>query len=454
MYAPRAPRPVDGGRTTATPPRHPAGSRLARAARAGVATVLPRDPLLRNGHLLAMGSLINAALGAVFWVCATRWYDDSVVGVSYSALAAATLLAAVGQLNLNDLLVRFVPTAGRHTRRLILTCYLISGGCSASVAVGFLLLVPRITPELDFLLHPATGVCFVAATAGYAVFVLQDGALTGVRRPGWVVAENVMFATVKIVLLAVGAAMALFTGILLSWAGALAVAVLVTNFFLLRRVVPRHESGSPRTARPPRLVGYAAADYAGSMFRMAAYDLLPLLVLATMGAEASAYFSLAWIVGYMLYLVTTNMGSSLIVEATRSPRRLTEQTFRMLRHSALLMVLAVLTTVVAAPHLLSLFGPQYAEHGTALLRLVALSALPNLLVSLAVDVARARRRMRTVVGLQLALCVLVLGLSGVLLPVMGLTGAGVAWLVAQCVLAVHLFARRSQWLPRSSETLA
>ncbi|MFI8215019.1 lipopolysaccharide biosynthesis protein [Streptomyces sp. NPDC085932] len=453
MYAPRALRPAEDDRPAAPPPS-PAGRRLTRATRAGLARVLPRDPLLRNGHLLAMGSLINAALGGIFWVCATRWYDDSVVGVSYSALAAATLLAAIGQLNLNDVLVRFVPAAGRHTRKLVLASYLTSGACSVAVAVGFLLLVPRTTPELNFLLDPATALCFVAATAGYAVFVLQDGVLTGVRRPGWVVAENIMFAAVKIVLLAVGAAMALFTGILLSWAGALAVAVLVTNFFLLRRVIPRHESTSPQAGRPPRLVGYAAADYVGSMFRMAAYDVLPLLVLATMGAAASAYFSLSWIVGYMLYLVTTNMGSSLIVEATRDPALLTRHAFRMLRHSALLMALAVIATVVAAPYLLSLFGAQYAEHGTTLLRLVALSALPNLLVSLAVDVARARRRMRTVVGLQLALCVLVLGLSGIFLPLMGLTGAGVAWLVAQCVLALHLLVRRSRWLPRSSETLS
>ncbi|MFG2029922.1 lipopolysaccharide biosynthesis protein [Streptomyces sp. NPDC048825] len=399
-----------------------------------------------------MSSLVNATLGAIFWVLATRWYDDEVVGLSYSALSVATLLASIGQLNLNEFLVRFVPSAGRHTRRLVLTCYLASVVCSVLVALGFLLLVPRISPGLDFLLSPTTAICFVAATAGYALFVLQDGALTGVSRPGWLVAENMMFALVKITLLVVGAALTLFTGILLSWAGALAIAVIVTNFFLLRRVVPHHERAAAEAVRPPRLVGYAAADYVGSLLRMAAYTFVPLMVLNSLGAEQSAYFSLAWIVGYMLYLVATNLGSSLIVEAARRPGQLAGHTFRMLRHSALLMTLGVVATIALAPQLLSLFGPEYAERGTTLLRLVALSALPNLLVSLAVDVARARRRMRAVVGLQLALCVLVLGLSGALLPVMGLTGPGVAWLVAQCLLALYLLVRRSHWL--NSEVVA
>ncbi|MEV5101870.1 lipopolysaccharide biosynthesis protein [Streptomyces massasporeus] len=420
-------------------------------ARARLASVVPREPLLRNGHLLALSSLVNAALGAVFWVCATQWYDDRTVGLNYATVSAATLLSTVGQLNLSDFLVRFVPSAGRHTRKLVLSCYAASIVCSVLVAVGFLLLVPRVAPNLDFLLHPLTAVFFVAYTAGYAIFALQDGALTGVRRPGWVVTENVIFAVVKIMLLAVGAALTLFAGILISWAGALLVALLVANVFLLRRAVPRHEQERPRTARPPRLVGYAAADYAGSLFRMAAYSLPPLLVLNTLGPAQSAHYSLAWIVGYVPYLLATNMGSSLMVESAHAPGRLPEHAFRVLRHSALLMAAGALVIIVIAPALLSFFGPEYAEDGTTLLRLLALSALPNLVVSLAVDVARMRRRLRLVVGLQLTSCVLVLGLAELLLPVLGLAGGGLAWLVAQTLLALYLLIRRSHWLPRTPE---
>ncbi|CAL9635600.1 hypothetical protein SUDANB108_06223 [Streptomyces sp. enrichment culture] len=421
--------------------------------RAGISAALPRDPLLRNGHLLAVASLTNAALGAVFWICASRWYDDRAVGLSYSALSAVTLLACVGQLNLSDVLVRFVPSAGRHTRGLILTCYAAGTACSVLAAVAFLLLVPHIAPDLGFLLTPWTGFCFVAATVGYAMFILQDGALTGVRRPSWVMAENLMFAVVRNVLLAIGAALAVFSGILLSWAGAFAVSFFVVNVYLMRRAVPRHEQGAPETARPPRLVGYAAADYVGSLFRMAAYTFAPLLVLNSLGAEQSAYFSLAWVVGFMLYLVTTNMGSSLIVEAVRNPAQLPAHADRMLRHSGVLLALAAGGTIVFAPGILSLFGPEYSLHGTTLLRLVALSALPNLVVSLAVDVARARRNMRMVVGLQFALCVAVMGLAALLLPVLGLSGAGVAWLTSQSVLALYLLIWRSHWLPHRSEPL-
>ncbi|MFJ4752865.1 lipopolysaccharide biosynthesis protein [Streptomyces sp. NPDC088763] len=429
----------------------PAARPFLTGVRTRCATVLPREPLLRNGHLLAMSSLVNAVLGAVFWVLATRWFDDRTVGLNYATVSAATLLSTVGQLNLSDFLVRFIPSAGRRTRRLILTCYVASVTCSVLVSVGFLLLVPVVTPGLDFLLSPLTGLFFVAYTAAYAIFALQDGALTGVRHPGWVATENVVFAGVKIVLLAGAAAVSLFAGILISWAGALIVALLVANSFLLRRAVPQHERQAPQAARPPRLVGYATADYIGSLFRMASYSLVPLLVLNTLGPEQNAYYSLAWIVGYVPYLLATNMGSSLIVEAAHDPARLARHTMRVLRHSALLMAGGAALMIVAAPVLLGCFGPGYAEHGTVLLRLLALSALPNLVFSLAVDVARMHRQMRAVVGLQLALCVLVLGLSAILLPRLGLAGGGVAWLAALSLLAVYLVIRRSRWLPRQPD---
>ncbi|MER6418828.1 hypothetical protein [Streptomyces sp. NPDC001137] len=413
---------------------------------AGVAAVLPGESLLRTGHLLAVSSLVNAGLGSVFWLFATHWYDEDIVGLSYSALSASLLLTGIGQLNLNDFLVRFVPSAGRRTRKMVLTCYAVTTSFSAVVAVGFLALVPLVTPGLGFLRTPLAGAGFVAATAGYAVFVLQDGALTAVRRPGWVVGENLIFACAKMLLLALGAALALTSGILVAWVGALVVSLVVTNTVLMGRAIPQHERSAPTKAPPPRLVGYAAADWCGSLFRLAAYTLVPLVVLDNLGAEESAFYSLAWNVAYVPYLIARNMGTSLLVESVRRPERLVDAGRRVLRHSGLLLAGITAVLVAAAPQILCLFGAEYSSQATTLLRLLALSALPNLLLSVAIDVARARRRLRWAVALQVAMCVLVLGLTHVLLPRMGVTGAGVAWLVTQCLIAVPLLLFRRRWL--------
>ncbi|WP_441248985.1 lipopolysaccharide biosynthesis protein [Kitasatospora sp. McL0602] len=415
-----------------------------RAARVQLAS----EPLLRNGHLLAASSVVAAGLGSVFWVFATRWYSADDVGRSYAALSAVALLSAFGRFNLDNVLVRFLPAAGRHTRRLVLRCYLVSAAASALAAGVFLLIVPWVAPELTFLRGPVMAVSFVVAAAGFSIFVLQDGALTGLRRPGWVLGENSIFAVAKAALLALCAVVALTNGILVSWSGALVVAVAVTNLVLFRSAVPAHHradrAGAPA---PQRVARYATADYLGNLSGIAAASVLPLLVLDRLGAEQNAYYSLAFVMADTLYVAAFSMGSSLVVEAARTPEQLTALARRMLRHSGVLLLVAVALVVAGAPWILRLFGPGYAEHGTVTLRLMALSALPNVLFSVALGVARARRALPWLIGLQLVFSVLLVALVLVLLPVAGLAGVGLAWLLTSTAVALPLLLTLPRWLP-------
>ncbi|MFI6448015.1 lipopolysaccharide biosynthesis protein [Kitasatospora sp. NPDC050543] len=404
-------------------------------------------PLVRNGRILAASAVLAAVLGALFWLLAARWFSTAQVGRSYALLSAAMLLATLGSLNLGDVLVRFLPTAGERGRRLVVRCYLVATTVGAAVAAAFVLVAPRISSGLAELREPLSAVLFIAATAGYAVFVLQDGALTGLRRPGWVLVENLVFAVAKAAGLAVCAALAVAAGILLSWAAGLALAVTAANVVLFARALPaaRH-SPAPDTARPRRMASYAAADYIGQLGQVAASKSLPLLVLATLGAEQAAYYSLAYLVTDTLYQAAYAMGQSLTVEGAADPDHLAEHARRMLRHTAIIITPATAAVVAAAPWILSLFGADYAEHGTTVLRLMALSALPNILFGVAVHVARVRQALISLTGLQLAFASLLLALVLALMPRYGLTGVGAAWLATASAVALALTATAPRWL--------
>ncbi|MCX5209451.1 hypothetical protein OG689_09175 [Kitasatospora sp. NBC_00240] len=406
------------------------------------------EPLLRNGHILAASSLLAAGLGSMFWILATRSYSAETVGRSFAALAAASFLSTLGSLNLGDVLVRFVPTAGRHTRRLVLRCYITSAVFSALAAGAFLLLIPMIAPGLGYLREPVMAAAFMAATAGYALFVLQDGALTGLRRTGWVLGENALFAVAKSALLALCAALAVGTGILVSWSVALVISILLTNLVLFGRAMPaRRRSEESGGAPPQRVARYATADYVGNLCSVATYSIVPLLVLNHLGAGQSAYYSLSFIIADTLYVAAFSMGHSLVVEGADAPERLVELARHMLRHSGLLLAGAVAVVVAAAPWILGLFGPDYASHGTTVLRLMVLAAVPNAVLSVAIQVARVRRSVTWMIGLRLAFAVVVISLAAGLLPVLGLTGVGLAWLAAECALAVPLLLTLRRWLP-------
>lgn len=403
--------------------------------------------LLRTGHLLTLSSTATSVIGLLYWAVATRLYGAAAVGRSYAAVSALSFLAGIGQLDLGNVLIRFVPTAGARLRRLVLGSYAVAALGALVAATLFVLIAPSFLPGLAFLRNPALGSALVAGAVAYAVFVLQDSVLTGLRRPGWLLTENTVFALVKVVLLFALAGTALRTqGILLSWIAALIAAVLITNGLMFARVIRRDRPQPDSTARPAVAPGirYIAADYTGELFWMAAMSLPPIMVLSLLGPEQSAYYALAWMIAHALYMVSINMGSSLVVELAREPGR-TGVLRHMFKHTGLLLAGCTAVVAVGAPLILRLFGAHYAHQGTGLLRLMAVSALPVLVIVTAVSVARAQRRMKLVVTVYATLCVLVLGLAGVLMRIMGVEGVGVAWLAGTTAVAATLLSRSSVW---------
>jgi O-antigen/teichoic acid export membrane protein len=407
--------------------------------------------MLRNGYALIVSAASSQIIGVAFWVVAARSFPAATVGRNSAAISVTTFLAGIAELNLMSALVRFLPTSGRRSVRFILTIYAASAAIAVLLGIGFLLLVAQIEPQLGYLRSsPAMAAWFVLSVATGAIFVLQDSALTGVRAAPFVPVENVAFSLVKLAIMIPIMRLLPVAGIYVAWTFAFLLAVIPTNAYLFGRAIPRHIRERPATGPPPRLrniQSYVIPDSLAAMFFMASTSLLPLLIIRRVGPAAAAHYSLAWLMGYALYLVSLNMGSSLIVETADNQARLRARCVRALTHLGKVLIPVVIITVVAAPYLLLVFGPGYALADVGALRLLALSSIPAMVTNLAVSVTRSKRRMKVVVGIQLSICALVWGLSIVLIGPLGITGVGAAWFIAQSAVAAVLLVSPGLWIP-------
>jgi O-antigen/teichoic acid export membrane protein len=165
---------------------------------------------------------------------------------------------------------------------------------------------------------------------------------------------------------------------------------------------------------------------------------LPLIVAVQLGLAASAYFYVAWVVATAFDLVLSNIGVSFLVEGAHEGASVPALARSAAKLTAALVLPAVAIVIVAAPIALSFLGADYAEHGTVLLRLLALAAIFRAVNVLFLSLARVHRRVRQIVAVQAMTCVLGLGLALVLLGPLGLPGAGVAVLIAQATTAVFV----------------
>lgn len=398
-----------------------------------------RDPLLRNGYALICNTVITALLGMLYWMVAAQRYPARQVGIAAAAISSLMLISGVAQLNLGTALTRFLPRAGRSSKSLVLKTYGVTSLLSAVAGVIFFVLARGSSSSLLGAASPLVGVWFVAAVVTWSIFSLQDYVLAGLRQATWVAVENGLFGGAKILVLVLLASIAPKFGIFASWSIPVMVSLLPVNLLIFRFVLPKHVGKTreaPASFPQAELTRFIAWDYLGSLFLLGTKTLLPLLILAKLGARASGYFYVPWLIVTSLELITTNLGTSLTVEGALDESKLRTLTRSVLRRTATILIPISVTVLIFAPRILSLFSPQYALAGTTLLRLLALAILPRAVLSVFSSTCRVQRRMGRTAIAQGAMFFLVLLISTLLVGHLGLTGAGIAYLITQTLIAL------------------
>ncbi|MHB9754700.1 lipopolysaccharide biosynthesis protein [Streptomyces sp. BYX5S] len=431
------PAKADPATTTDAGPREPVGRRLRlpgigrgrKGNKDGMGGSGGGSQLFRNAYALMLNTGISGVLGVGFWLAAAHYYTADAVGQGSAAIAAMKFLAGLTAVTLTGALARFIPVAGRATGRFIFRTYAGSSAAVAFAALVFLLTLDVWGPSYRFLHGTLHGLGFVAAVVAWSLLTLQDGVLTGLRSALWVPVGNTVFSLVKLGLLVAFAGAFATTGVFVSWVVAIAFSVVPLGLLVFRRLVPRHIEATGDRSEPPTLreMGrFLAGDYTGSLFSLAVVYLVPVLIASQVSSADNAYFYIATTIGGTVNLLAINMGASLTVEGSHDPAQLAANTRAALRRMARIMLPICALLFVLAPYVLHVFGADYSDAATPLLRWFAVGAALRVVMETYFAVLRAQSRTSGLAWLQGLLCVLVLGLTLLLLPRMGLTGAGVA----------------------------
>jgi O-antigen/teichoic acid export membrane protein len=413
------------------------------------------DRLYRTGYYLILGTGASGVLGVAFWALAARSYSAHVVGLSAAAVSAIALISGICSLGLSAVLVRYLPVAGPSGRPLIVRSYALTIALSFLVGGGVALTTDLWSPTLGFLSEDLWPLAFALSVAAMTTFTLQDSVLTGLHRAAWIPLENTLYAVAKLVLLAALAALLPFAGPFVAWNLPLLPAVLIVNYLIFRRLIPKMPAEGGLDRR--KVMAMAAGNYGGNLLGLLGNMYLPILVANRASAAEAAYFYVPWMISLTVELVALNMMTSLTVEAALDMPRLRQLSRQALKHSMRLVVPVAALTALLAPLGLLVFGSEYAEEGTTLLRLLALGAIPNVIAALGAGVARIEHRGWVVTAIQGFQLVFVVGLGAALLPGVGIAAIGIAWTSCQFLLAAILlatilrpvlFSRASDALPR------
>ena len=407
------------------------------------------DPLSRGGLALLVNTGLTGTLGFVYWITAARLFSTDAVGTAGALVAATTLFAGIGQLNLSGMLMRFLPRAGGKSRRLVLATYAFAATAGASLALAALIAIRLIaSPGSPLRLDTLQSTAFVLAVAATAVFTIQDSVLVGLRRAAWVPVENGAFGIAKVVALfllaPVGTAFALFS----AWMIPLTLTIPIISTVLFFKLLPlayktRRRSRLGRGIRST-IIRFAIGDATGGLFTQAWTYLLPVIIAALLGASVNALFYTSFLFSSTVDQVAANYASPLTVEGAHAPDKIASLIRLALRRIFTIILPTVVVLLIISPWLLRAFGAKYVS-AVPLLDLLLVACLPKAVSTTYYAYCRVQRQTHRSAVMQACVCIATLSSVLLLARPFGLIGVGLA------IVTVQLSAGVVSWLALRKE---
>jgi O-antigen/teichoic acid export membrane protein len=326
------------------------------------------DSLYRNSFLLLINMATTTVAGFGFWILCARLYSQADVGYATALVAALGLACSISNLGLHRTIVRFLGTAKDKpleiTTKLALICFV---SFVTAVVMSMFLRTFGIKHA-----SPITAAIFVLTVVLTSAKALFESVFIALRSAAGTLIGNTVSNVSKLVfpMLAVSAGMlGIFAANLVAAAAAVLCSLIMLRgrFGLNLRTMP---SASIMRGKWTFMLGSYASDIIGGL----PANVLPIIVVAKLGASQGAlWYAVALMINFLL-LISSTINQVMFAEISNTTGSILQPVKKALLTMYGLVAPATLVVIVFAPMLLRLFNRSYVE-AAPVLRVMAAFAL-------------------------------------------------------------------------------
>ncbi len=385
------------------------------------------EPQNREALFLMVNTLALAGGGFLFWLVLTRLLGvpADAVGEGYAIVSLGTAVGVLAKGGFDTAILCHAPRADRDSAVRLLRWSMLLGTGIALALTGLLAAAAGLGLPLPTLSLPGWGL--VAAIGAFLMVTwMQDAYFVSDREARLALTRNMAFSIVRL-----GAPVALLLLaapflVASAWSVALAFSALLG--VALAKSLPDRDGETvakgPFLKTTLRNISSSAAEFLPGL-------LLTPIVLAIEGAEAAAYFGIAWTVAHLLFQISSAISRSTLVEFTENPHQRHPQAIRrgILQHVIVVLPAAGIGALLA-PYVMGIFGAAYATVGGPPFIILAASTLVVAPWYLYLAVLRAREVVLPLVLFPAATVTALFLLVPLLAAPLGLPGVSLAWAIA------------------------
>lgn len=401
---------------------------------------LREHSLLRNSIYIIGTSIATSVLGYFFWILAAHLYSAYEVGLGAALISAMTLAAVCANLGVGSALIQTLPLRKAGSEWSLTFNAGLAVVTIASMLSGTIMLIALPLVSKQFAIvgnHIVYAIFFFAGVPLIAISTVLDQVFIAERTAQHMLVRNASVSALKIPLMILPAVLLAGVGVgalAIFGSGVLAMAIMLIASMLL--LVPRL-GRAYRFFAARGIVGQVRAmlssltgNYFINLGGLAMAYLLPIVVSIRLSPEDNAYYYTTTSVSTFILMGAAAVSTSLFAEGSHAGGGLQRKVRSSIQIIALMLGPEIVICLLFGRYILSVFGTSYAQHGLLLLRIDAISSIPDAITSVYVSVLRVQRRLHIAALLNLSTTAVTVILSWILLPMIGIAGQGLAYLIA------------------------
>ncbi|BAF58575.1 membrane protein [Pelotomaculum thermopropionicum SI] len=396
------------------------------------------DPLYKNSFFIVLSRVSNVACGFFFWMLAARLYSTEDVGVATALISSLGLVIQFSRLGFDFSLIRFFPLNDR--KKVFSTCLVITTISSFGVGIIYILGISLFSPELSFLKEGKYALIFILIAVINSIAAITGSTFVAKRDANYYFIQN-LFMALRVPFLIPLTFLGCF-GIF----GANGLAFLLASLFdllLLYKSTGLDLKVDKKFVRES--FKFSSGNYISSMFLSVPTLVLPIMIVNLLGGSEAAKYYIAFSIGNLVLIVPDALSTSLFVEGSHG-EGLKKNVIKAGLAIYAFLIPAVLFLYFSGGFLLKLFGKDYVD-ALELLRILSLSSFLAAVYSLFAPIQNVRMKVESIIKINLARFLLLLGLCYLFILKFGIVGVGYAWMITYMLLVIVIVyvAKKENW---------
>jgi len=388
-------------------------------------TVNMGNPIYKNSIIIISTSIVSAVFGFVFWVLAAKIYSEKEIGIATALISSVSLLILFSRFGFDQSLIRFFPKGNKdkiYTSSVVVTTFL-----TILVGIFFIIFINKLYSNIT--IEHNDKIIFIIILVASSIASINSNSFIALREAKYYFISNILLGS-RIIFLnsfIFFGAWGIFNSFGLSFILAFIFSSIAIYVLGIRasRLDKQFLSQSFK---------FSAGNYLATLLNSTPTLILPIMVLKMLGPEAAAYYYIPFSIASILFYIPFAFSTSLFVEGSHG-ESLIRTTLESICGVFLLLIPSVGIIYIWGAFILNTIGPSYIN-GLELLMILSFSSFFVAVYQTFLSIKKIQNDIKSLVLISTIICVLIIGLSYILMKDLGLIGIGISWIASYAVASV------------------